>query len=291
MATITIRGAEHAYELTPPPESQPAWGDVALTSTSSDRPVLVFIHGWLLSRRYWQPLVECLSPYYRCLTYDLRGFGESDVGDCEAYGPASYAEDLVELLTQLNLHNAWLIGHSLGGSIALWAAELASERVAGVICMNSGGGIYLKEEFDRFRFVGQMLLRFRPRWLPWVPFIDRQFARDSVARPLERSWGRCRVTDFVVAHPAAALGTLLDSTTETEVHLLPQIVARLKQPVYFLAGQNDPIMDPQYVRHLASFHASFNDSGDNVIEIPDCGHLVMVEQTALVAEQIRELVA
>ncbi len=285
MATITIRGARHAYDLTPPPDS---YGRA--TGYASPAPVLVFIHGWLLSRRYWQPLVAQLAPYYRCLTYDLRGFGESDVGECNTYGPASYAEDLNELLAQLDLRNAWLIGHSLGGSIALWSADRTAERVAGVICLNAGGGIYIKEEFDRFRSVGQMLLRFRPRWLPWVPFIDWQFARDSVARPLERSWGRCRVTDFVGAHPKAALGTLLDSTTEAEVHQLPQIVARLRQPVYFLAGQNDPIMDPKYVRHLASFHISFRECGDNVIEIPDCGHMGMVEQTALVAEKIQALV-
>jgi pimeloyl-ACP methyl ester carboxylesterase len=63
MAFIDILGANHAYELTPPPVSP--------------SPVLVFIHGWLLSRNYWQPLIDTLAPDYQCLTYDLRGFGDS----------------------------------------------------------------------------------------------------------------------------------------------------------------------------------------------------------------------
>ena len=45
-------------------------------------------------------------------------------------------------------------------------------------------------------------------------------------------------------------------------------------------------MEPKYVRHLASFHPLFQCCGDNVIEIPDCGHLAMVEQPDVVAKEI-----
>lgn len=50
-----------------------------------------------------------------------------------------------------------------------------------------------------------------------MPLIDLLFARAQVARPIARYWGRQRLIDFAVAHPEAALGTLLDSTTEYEV--------------------------------------------------------------------------
>ncbi|MCL1464485.1 alpha/beta fold hydrolase [Argonema galeatum] len=289
MASINILGVPHAYELTAP--------------TASGH-VLVFIHGWLLSRRYWQPLIERLAPAYQCLSYDLRGFGYSQItsqsrfngqgtwvnsdssSTTSRYTPAVYARDLGILLQELNISSAWLIGHSLGGTIALWGAQQLPEYVKGVICINAGGGIYLKEAFERFRSVGQQLLKFRPRLLCHLPWIDLVFTRDSVARPLARCWGRQRIVDFVMAHPEAALGTLLDSTTETEVNRLPQVVSRLKQPVYFMAGANDTIMEPKYVRHLASFHPLFQCCGDNVIEVPDCGHLAMVEQPDVVAKEI-----
>ncbi len=306
MASIDILGVPHAYELTPP--------------TASPH-ILVFIHGWLLSRRYWHPLIEQLAPDYQCLAYDLRGFGDSqpnnggsasqgitqypfglssasvsrrvpfDLEYPRPYTPGAYAQDLGILLQKLNISSAWLIGHSLGGSIALWGASQMPQSVKGVICLNSGGGIYLKEAFDRFRATGQQLLKCRPRWLCSLPGIDLLFTRANVARPLARSWARQRLIDFVVAHPEAALGTLLDSTTEAQVNHLPQLVANLEQAVYFITGAKDTVMEPMYVRHLASFHSLFQACGDNVIEIADCGHLAMVEQPDAVAIQIRKLLA
>ncbi|WP_341525495.1 alpha/beta hydrolase [Nostoc sp. UHCC 0302] len=300
MATIEILGVPHAYELTAPTSCPHA---------------LVFIHGWLNSRGYWQPVISRLSADLQCLSYDLRGFGESksqaktDFDQTQTslsltpistsavgspfdslYTPAAYAEDLAALLQQLNISSAWLIGHSLGGTIALWAAAQLPECVKGVICINAGGGIYLKEAFEQFRSAGQKFLQVRPRWLSQVPLIDLLFTRASVARPLDRYWARQRVIDFVVADPEAALGTLLDSTTEEEVNRLPQLVSQLKQPVYFLAGAEDKVMEPKYVRHLASFHSLFQYSANNVIEIPDCGHLAMLEQPDAVADSIQLIV-
>lgn len=300
MATIEILGVPHAYGLTAPTASPHA---------------LVFIHGWLLSRGYWQPLIEQLAPFYQCLDYDLRGFGQSQpftmqqfVGQtllsenlevtsttalrpAARYTPAAYAQDLAVLLQQLNITSAWLIGHSLGGSIALWAAEQLPEYVKGVICINAGGGVYLKEAFEQFRSSGQQLLKIRPRWLCQLPLIDLLFARANVARPISRYWGRQRLIDFVIAHPEAAVGALLESTTEEEINRLPQVVSQLKQPVYFLTGANDEIMEPKYVRHLASFHPLFQACGDNVIEIPDCGHLAMVEQPDTVTAVLLSILA
>ena len=66
-----------------------------------------------------------------------------------------------------------------------------------MICINAGGGIYLKEAFEQFRVSGQQLLKLRPRWLSQLPLIDLLFTRASVARPIARCWGRQRVIDFV----------------------------------------------------------------------------------------------
>lgn len=281
MPTIDILGVPHAYERTPAPDE-------------SSAPVLVFLHGWLLSRHYWQPLIEQVAGKYPCLAYDLRGFGATKIPselssqeECSRYyNLAAYAEDLHCLLQNLEIEKAWLIGHSLGGSIALWAADSNQENIEGVICLNSGGGIYLKEEFERFRAMGKNLIAYRPSWLMYVPLIDFLFARMMVDRPLNLHWGRQRIIDFVRADQKAALAALLDSTTETEVHLLPRLVASLNQPVYFIAGKKDKVMEPKYVKHLASFHQLFAQNKNNVFEIADCGHLSMLEQPEIVASII-----
>lgn len=334
MATINILGTSHSYELTAPTRIPQA---------------LVFIHGWLLSRKYWQPLIEKLSSKYRCLSYDLRGFGDSSTSLSEAescygqtemrsktttpieldvtipqanadaiasllvstskrsarqqgsyqstplsrqavapgYTPATYAQDLEILLQKLNISKAWLVGHSLGGTIALWSAARLGCSVEGVVCINAGGGIYLKEEFERFRAAGQKILKFRPSWLTYLPLVDLLFSRLNVAQPVDVRWGRQRIIDFVKAQPEAALGALLDSTTESEVHLLPQVVSHLRQPAYFVAGGQDSVMESKYVRHLASFHSMSQVEHDNVIEIPNCGHLAMIEHPVAIADQLQ----
>jgi 2-succinyl-6-hydroxy-2,4-cyclohexadiene-1-carboxylate synthase len=260
----------------------------------------VFIHGWLLSQEYWHPLIQALSPQYQCLSYDLRGFGrsnqlhsletltsKSDFG----YAPTDYAHEVGLLLQSLQIKSAWLVGHSLGGTIALWAAAQFPEQVKGVVCVNSGGGIYFKEAFERFRTAGAQMTKFRPPWLSSVPLLDWVFSHASVAKPLPRSWGKQRLIDFVIADAEAALQSLLNSTTEAEVHRLPQLVAQLKQPVHFVLGTQDTVMEPQYVRHLASFHWAFNGQGDNICEISDCGHLSMLEQTAQVAAYLQVILS
>lgn len=293
MPTLSISGVPHVYDLTAP---------------TSNPEVFVFVHGWMLSRNYWKPLIDLLSVDYQCLSYDLRGFGQSQaraiVPDHEysssnvavatqtaiaQYSLLSYARDLGMLLRQLKISKAWLIGHSLGGYVVLWSADQLPDQVQGVICLNSGGGIYLKEAFEKFRSAGQQMVKLRPKWLPQVPCLDLVFTRANVVNAIDRSWGRQRVIDFVSADSEAAVGTLLDSTTEAEVHRLPQVVARLSQPLYFIAGAKDTVMEPKYVRHLASFHPGFGDCADNVLEIPNCGHLSMLEKTEIVAAQIRQI--
>ncbi len=292
----------HAYDLTEAP-----------AGSQSGKPTLVFIHGWLLSRAYWQPLIAQLSPIYRCLSYDLRGFGESavnasdvnlprrkktassdDDGQLEAcitspYSLAAYARDLGALLDEVGADTVWLVGHSLGGSIALWAAYLQPERVKGVVCVNAGGGIYIPKEFEKFRAAGQQMVKFRPKWLPGLPLLPHLFSRMMVNRPLASHWGKQRLRDFVVAQRAAAEGALLETTTEAEVHLLPQIVGKLTQPVHFIAATEDGIMPPRYVRYLASFHPHFKET-ETVSEIANCGHMAMVEQPEAVAGIVRAVV-
>lgn len=287
MPSINVLETPHFYELTRP-------------VADSKLPVLVFVHGWLLSRRYWQPIVERLQSKYQCLIYDARGFGDSssltslntnDPSKSRGYGLDAYAEDLRDLLENLAIQQAWIVGHSLGGSVALWAANFCPEIIQGVICLNAGGGIYLKEEFERFRNVGKQLVKFRPDWLLCIPFLSILFSRMMVARPLDLKWGRQRIIDLIQADEEAALGALLESTTEAEVHLLPQLVARLKQPVYFIAGEEDKVMELKYVHHLASFHQLFSSCESNVFAISNCGHLGMIEAPDEVSSIIADILS
>ncbi len=283
-----VFSVNHAFTLTPKP--------------SQSSTTLVFVHGWLLSQRYWQPVIDRLKNDFQCLSYDLRGFGastqdpqarsvppsEDGLSEASPYSLAAYAQDLGGLLDTLGFESVWLVGHSLGGSVALWAAKLFPQKVAGVICVNAGGGVYLPAEFDRFRQVGQQVVRWRSLWFKQIPFIECAFAQLMVANRLALHWGKCRVDDLLAADPVAATGILLESTTESEVHQLPRVVSSLKQPVYFVAGQQDSVMEEKFVRHLASFHPLFE--AGNVAVLPQCGHMAMVERPDELSNLILEYV-
>jgi 2-succinyl-6-hydroxy-2,4-cyclohexadiene-1-carboxylate synthase len=297
MATNTVFGVSHYYQLS---------GKRPLTTAGAPLP-LVFIHGWLLSHKYWQPVIDQLSAEHLCLAYDLRGFGESRYGLAEhcpgipaaaqawgastsPYGLGAYARDLAALLEQLNLGPVGLVGHSLGGSVALWMAHCFPNLVQRVVCMNSGGGLYLEREFQQFRQAGQYIVSWRRPWLRYT-LLPLLLTRMMVHRPLAYDWGRDRCLDLLQADGAAALGSLLESTTEAEVHLLPRLVAELNQPVHFIAGRQDQVMNLRYVNHLASYLKSSSQGQNPVIEIEDCGHLAMVEQPQVVAKSLREILA
>jgi pimeloyl-ACP methyl ester carboxylesterase len=98
---------------------------------------LLLIHGWACSGRYWNALVGYLRPYYRIVTVDLRGFGDSPK-PVAGYDYADYVADLAVLVTTLALPRCVVVGHSMGGSIAMQFALAYPERLAALVIIGSG---------------------------------------------------------------------------------------------------------------------------------------------------------
>ncbi len=92
-------------------------------------PHLVLIHGLTGSLADWNlRLVPLLSGKFTTLTYDLRGHGYSDMPP-SSYTSADMASDLLGLLDALKIERAHIVGHSLGGAVALHFAALYPQRV------------------------------------------------------------------------------------------------------------------------------------------------------------------
>ena len=96
----------------------------------SGKPV-VLIHGWPLSGRSWEAQVPALvAAGYRVITYDRRGFGGSSQ-PWSGYDYNTFAADLNELMTQLDLQHATLVGFSMGGGeVARYISTYGTKRVA-----------------------------------------------------------------------------------------------------------------------------------------------------------------
>lgn len=98
----------------------------------SGKPI-VFIHGWPVNHKMWEYQFNQLPQHgYRCIGIDLRGFGQSDQpwGD---YNYDIFADDVSKILDALTLSEVTLVGHSMGGAIALhYMARHRGKQVAKV---------------------------------------------------------------------------------------------------------------------------------------------------------------
>jgi pimeloyl-ACP methyl ester carboxylesterase len=98
------------------------------------RPWVVFVHGFPFNGSIWLNEVATLARDFQVLTFDLRGHGQSGLGDAHP-SIDTYVDDLFGLMSSLGISKAALVGHSLGGYIALRAMERSAERFwALVLC-------------------------------------------------------------------------------------------------------------------------------------------------------------
>ncbi len=101
-------------------------------SGGDGRPV-VLIHGWPLSGESWSEQIPALKDAdYRVVVYDRRGFGKSDPGD--SYDYDALADDLDNVLSDLDLNDVTLVGFSMGGGeVARYASRHGQERLHSVV--------------------------------------------------------------------------------------------------------------------------------------------------------------
>jgi 3-oxoadipate enol-lactonase len=93
---------------------------------------VVFIHGFPFSHEMWKPQLEALPKSIRAIAYDVRGHGQADVGDGQ-YTIELFVDDLIAVLDHLKIERAVLCGLSMGGYVALRAAERNPGRVRGIV--------------------------------------------------------------------------------------------------------------------------------------------------------------
>lgn len=97
---------------------------------------LLFIHGLSDNLLYWQLLASNLKKDYQVLRVDLRGHGESDLGDDEI-SVRIFADDLHCLLNELGIGKVNLVGFSLGGAVALDFTVRYPQMVSSIVLMSS----------------------------------------------------------------------------------------------------------------------------------------------------------
>lgn len=271
MPYINVRGVHHYYE----------WIKKPLSGCS--KPVVVFVHGWAGSARYWQTTADVLSAKFDCLLYDLRGFGRSQSQETEvtsnsftdlSYELEEYAHDLESLLEQLGIQQVYLMAHSMGASIGTLFLNLYPRRVNKAVLTCSGIFEYDEKAFSAFHKFGGYVVKFRPKWLGKIPLVDRMFMSRFLFRSIAATERQAFLDDFLQADYNAALGTIFTSVSKKQAEIMPFEFAKLTVPTLMISGEYDKIIPAEFGRQAAALNEIVEFT-----EIENTGHFPMLEDT------------
>ena len=139
---------------------------------------LVILHGLFGSKRNWSSIARQLSDTYRVLTVDLRNHGESPWNDIHDY--PSMAEDVATLLEQECAEPATVLGHSMGGKVAMYLSLVWPHLVNQLIVVDipparsSGTPIDYVHAMQKCH-LRRFLIVEMSSWLSWIQSLIRKF--------------------------------------------------------------------------------------------------------------------
>ena len=241
-------------------------------------PVLLLIHGMAGSVENWQEVIEPLAQRHTVVAPDLPGHGASAPGAGD-YSLGALAAGLRDLLVALGHERATLVGHSLGGGIAMQFAYQFPEITERLVLVSSGGlgpevspvlraaalpgaELFIGATAAAGATVGSRLARgLGGRRAPAQRRRRRGRSRLRVARRPRPSGGLPRHPTRVSSAPAGSASTPATGSTSSE-----------GMPVLIVWGERDPIIP---VRHAETAHEAIPGSRLEVFE--NVGHLPQLE--------------
>ena len=248
-------------------------------------PPIVLVHGLSLDHRSWHYQYVDLEDRFRLVGVDLRGHGRSTLGS-EPVGPHRFAADLAAVLEQLDLRDAVVVGHSLGGTVLgqLCAdrADLVHERVAGLVFVGTFASAIAGE--GRFReLFSPTMIRLAARFQTGT-----EPRRQANSRPLAYAMARSpfgphpepeqvRFTlDMGSATAPAVMGGATVANIDYDVR---DALAAIDRPSLVVRGAHDSLSTE---RSVAQLEAALADP--EVVTFEGCGHLPMLEGRARFAD-------
>lgn len=114
---------------------------------SSHGPVLVLVHGYLGGSAQWEEQIRLLAPHFDVIAPELPGYGSSHA-QLARNSISGYADQVLELLDQLDVTSFFLLGHSMGGMIVQQITAQAPQRVRALICYGTGPHGLMPNRFE-----------------------------------------------------------------------------------------------------------------------------------------------
>jgi 3-oxoadipate enol-lactonase len=219
--------------------------------TESGEPVFLCVHGLADTLEVWDEIAGPLEGRGRVVRIDQRGHGESGAppGPCTR---DDLARDAIAVLDALAIERAILVGHSVGGIVAMAAALAAPERVAGLVLIGTASRCSERTA----------------AWYERIALAADQRGGDGLVRAIygERSSRRVRGDPAAIAHVARMLTSLYHDP-------LTSRLGAIGCPVLLLVGEKD-LMGPKASQTIRD--ALPSGRGELVV-MPGCGHWLQLD--------------
>lgn len=228
-------------------------------------PALFLIHGIGARKTGWTKLVEQLKGDFTCISYDLRGHGESPMPEGR-FGLEDLVADLEALRARLGIEKAHIAGHSLGGMIGPAYAHRYPERVLSLGLLSTAA---FRTEDDSAK-VKAVVAAMREKGIPQVldTLTARWFTDDfAAARPDVIEWRKKQVVDT----DGDVFLNVFDIYAETEMSpWLHEVTA----PSLVLTGELDGGCNPRLNRQIAEALPN-----SELVILDGLKHAILIEAT------------
>ena len=232
---------------------------------------LVLLHGFPLDHHLWDEVVPLLEDSFDIIVPDLRGFGNSTMIE-SALSMDDYASDIASLLDHLNIQKAAIVGHSMGGYVALAFARLYPERVSGLGLVSSQvladpperkEGRYKSAADVEANGIGSVVEAMAPKFTTDQKL--QAYARDSMQRQ----------------QPAAYIGALKAMAERADS---TPLLSSFHFPVVIVHGDSDSLIPIDRAREVKQALPQAH-----LVELQGAGHMPMMEAAEKTAEALRHL--
>ena len=200
---------------------------------------VLMLHGWGMTGESWRPLADKLSGNWHLLMPDLRGFGRS-AKPSTGYHINNYLADAVRLVQRFHLRRITVVGHSFGGTGALYMAARLPHLVAKAVVLSTIPGAAapavdprIKAHFARIQAIGDRLAEHQ------LPTLLYRLWRQSLILAPSPEVDRSQRQAAEGASRHAVLATLRTIVT---TDITPWL-GRIRVPTLIVRGQQDPLLE------------------------------------------------
>jgi len=238
---------------------------------------IVFFHSLLFNCRMFDAQIDALSDRYRCVAFDWRGHGRSEV-TADGYDMDTLTADTVALIDELDCAPCHYVGFSTGGFVGLRLAIRHAELLRSLILIDTSADPEPEENLPRYRLLSLVARWIGPRAVAGrvMPIMFSQhFLSDPDRGALRREWRQHFVDNDRVGATRGAKGVI---TREG----VAEHLGGIDVPTLILVGENDVATTPEKSERM---HAGI--AGSKLVTIPRAGHMSPVEEPEAVTEAIK----